>query len=107
ATSSETPLNARKLPYATSSDLIFSTINPLLAEIGFDHRRVPDHVGRRAARDQPAMVERAEMIRKLHHGVHGVLDDHNGNAFAVHLPDDQQDIFEFVVSEAGKRLVEQ
>lgn len=53
------------------------------------------------------MVEHAEIIRKLYHGMHGVLDDHNGNAFAVHLPDDRQDIFELVMSEAGERLVEQ
>ncbi|MFZ0175335.1 MAG: hypothetical protein WAL11_07195, partial [Pseudolabrys sp.] len=61
-------------------------MHPLLAEIGFDHHRIPYHVGGRAARDQAAMVEHAEMISKLYHGMHGVLDDHNGNAFAVHLP---------------------
>src|SRR5215467_419073 len=83
STSSETPLNARKPPYATSSDLIFSTVHPLLTEIGFDHRWVPDNVSRRAACDHSTVVEHTEMIRKLHHGVHGVLDNHNGHAFAV------------------------
>ena len=47
------------------------------------------------------------MIGELHHGMHGVLDDHDGDALAIHLPDDRQNALELVVSEAGERFVEQ
>src|SRR5215471_9444886 len=77
------PTTATNSPRSTSSDLIFSTVHPLLTEIGFDHRWVPDNVSRRAACDHSTVVEHTEMIRKLHHGVHGVLNNHNGHAFAV------------------------
>src|SRR5262245_8794653 len=80
ATSSETPRSAARPPYATSSERMLSTIHPLLSKISFDNGRIPYHLGRRSFGDQLAVVEHAEPVRELHHGVHGVLDDDDGDA---------------------------
>ena len=82
-------------------------VDPALAEIGLDDLGVADDVVRLAGGDQPAMVEHGEMIDQLHHRLHRVLDDQDGDAVVAQLPDHAEDVVEIVMAEPGQGLVEQ
>ena len=53
------------------------------------------------------MVEHGEMIDQLHHRLHRVLDDQDGDAVGAQLPDHTENAVEIVVPEPGQGLVEQ
>ena len=53
------------------------------------------------------MVEDHEAVGEAHHRVHGVLDDHDGQAVVAKLAHHREQVLRLRLSEAGQRLVEQ
>src|SRR5262249_20799231 len=51
-----------------------------IAEIGFDHLRIPRHLGRRAFGELLAVIEHDDAIGQAHDRLHQMLDDQNGDA---------------------------
>ncbi len=45
--------------------------------------RILHHLGGRAGGDERAVVEHDELVDELHHRLHGVLDDDDGDALAA------------------------
>ena len=52
------------------------------------------------------MIKYENAVRNIHHHVHVVLDEQNGEAIAVQLADDGGNADSRVVGNAGSRLVE-
>src|SRR5450759_735379 len=78
AMSSDTPLSAGRLPYATSSELSFSTLAPFRSEISLTYFRVGNHDLRRSRREHRAVVEYYQTIGQTHHCMHRVFDYGDG-----------------------------
>src|SRR6476661_4994952 len=72
-TLSDTSVSARSPPYDTDRLETSSILScqPLLAEIGLDHRSILHHRLRRAGREDRAMIEHDETVGHPHHGMHG------------------------------------
>src|SRR4029079_10182474 len=86
---------------------MLSTMHSFPAEISFDHNWVLDDIRRLAAGNQLAVIEHAEMIHQLHHGLHRVLDDGDGDAVAIDLADDLKNVLKRVVRKTSESLGEQ
>src|SRR6516164_760741 len=82
-------------------------LSPFLAKVSLDHFAIADDRLRRAAGDQPAVVEHIEMIDQLDHSLHRVLDDEHRDALRANLTNGIEDAVEIIVAEPGKRFVEQ
>src|SRR5437762_8936063 len=77
-TSNETSRHAGTSPYARST---FSTLSSKLApEIGLDDARLRLHLARRALEQRLAVIEHQHALGDVHHEVHVVLDDEQGDA---------------------------
>src|SRR4051794_14477100 len=77
-TSMETSVSADRPPYLTVALSSLSIGHPLVAEIGLDHFRPPDHLAGRTDRDDLAMIEHHEAVDEFDHRMHGVFDDDDG-----------------------------
>ena len=64
-------------------------------------------VSGRAFDQHGAVIEHDEAVDQAHHGLHGVLDDDDGDAVLRQPADDADELLGLVVAEARQRLVEQ
>src|SRR5262245_60060052 len=78
STETDTPRITGKSPSPALSASTFSIGGPLLAEVGLDDARMACHRLRAALHQHRAVVEHDEAIDQAHHGLHGVLDDDDG-----------------------------
>src|SRR5581483_3896758 len=76
-------------------------------EVGVDHRGVAHHGLRLAVGDHAPAVHRDEALDDLHEDVHDVLDPHDRDTAAVHLPYRRDELRRLLVGEPGSDLVEQ
>ena len=79
----------------------------LLAQVGFDHRGIARDGFRRALGQHRAVIQHDETVDQPHHGLHGVLDDDDGDALGGEPAHDGDDVLDVVAAQPGQRFVEQ
>src|SRR5918998_795115 len=96
-----------KPPYPA---LTFSTLSigrPLLAEVRRDDAWLArDGLGL-AFHQHSAVVENDEAVDEAHHGLHGVLDNDDGDALLRQRADEADELVGLAMAKAGQRLIEQ
>src|SRR5918994_6670407 len=105
ATLSAASSTARCLPYWTERPLTSSI--GVVPEIGADHFRVGENLGRQARGDQPAGVHHQAAMAERADGVHHVLDQQDGDALPAQASDQADALFQLGRVEAGQPFVEQ
>src|SRR6266702_690667 len=104
ATRKETSWTTVRSLYPTEMPSTSSTV--ALSQVGLDDARVRHHLARCALDDLAAGVEHDDPIGELHHRLHDVLDDHQGDAPLPHLAEERHDLLQLHRREPGHRLVQ-
>ena len=105
-TSRQTESSTRVLP-RWSVTLLSDSIGLLYAEVRLDDPPVGAHLGGPALGDRLAVVEDHDAVGDVHHHVHVVLDEHDGEAPGAQLGDEPHDVLALLAVHPGGRLVEQ
>src|SRR5205085_8048573 len=107
ATAKSTPCRMWYCPMCVLTPRSSSRSGTRDAQIGFLHDGGSNHVGRRALRDELALVQHDDAIGERAHHVHLVLDQQHGLvALRLDVADEIEDHRHFVDAHAGGGLVE-
>ena len=78
-----------------------------LAQVGFDHPRIGAHLLGRALGDLGAVVEDDDLVGDVHHHLHVVLDEKDGDATIADLEDQLAQLRLLGGVQAGGGLIQQ
>src|SRR5512143_1820157 len=101
-----TPFSARTWPYGATMDFSSSKLF-LFSQVGLDDLRILTDLQRCAFRDLLPVIENHDPVADIHHQLHVVLDQEDGDSPVADLPDHPAEGLRFLGVHTRGRLVQE